>query len=135
MNVIALVFPKLQAAKDVVRQMSKKPRFRRPLESQHVKVSQTLVKSARHHFNLIFLTLWQIFSWKTSLLMICEILWPFINTVTATDEYFLHNSEDLPQPIQMQISKKQKTFFSSFAAFLKFAFTVKYFEENDDFHS
>ena len=74
MNVIALAFPKLQAAKDVVRQMSKKPRFRRPLESQHVKVSQTLVKSARHHFNLIFLTLWQIFGWKTSLLMICEIL-------------------------------------------------------------
>lgn len=70
-----------------------------------------------------------------SLLVICESLGLFIKTFTANSKYFRLDSESLPQPIQMQISKKQKTFFSSFAAFLKFAFTVKYFEENDDFHS
>ena len=30
--------------------MSKKPRFRTPMDSQHVKGCQTLVKSARRHF-------------------------------------------------------------------------------------
>ena len=36
----------LRTAKEVVRQMSKKPRFRMPFDSQNVKGSQTLVKSA-----------------------------------------------------------------------------------------
>ena len=45
-----------------------------------------------------------------SLLVICGILGLFINTLTEDDKYFLRNSENLPQPIQMQISKKQKTF-------------------------
>ena len=48
--------------------------------------------------------------WKMSLLVICEILGLFISTFTADDKYFLHNSENLPQPIQMQLSKKQKSF-------------------------
>ena len=39
-------FPKLETAKDVVTQMSKKSRFRTPCDSQHVNSSQTLVKSA-----------------------------------------------------------------------------------------
>ena len=46
MTVIAYVFHKLQAAKDQwVRPMSKKPRFSTLFNSQHVKASQTLVKS------------------------------------------------------------------------------------------
>ena len=36
-TLIVYVLTKLQTAKDVVRQMSKKPRFRTPFESQHVK--------------------------------------------------------------------------------------------------
>ena len=39
------VFPKLQTAKDFVRPMSIKGHLRTFLESQQVKVSQTLVKS------------------------------------------------------------------------------------------
>ena len=46
MTLVAYVFPKIQTAKDVVRQMSKMTCFRTPLESQIVKGSQTLVKSA-----------------------------------------------------------------------------------------
>ena len=42
---IAYVFSKLQTAKDVVTQMSKKFRFRRPYSKQHGKWSQTLLKS------------------------------------------------------------------------------------------
>ena len=35
-----------------------------------------------------------------SLLMICEILGPYFNTLTADDNYFPRNSENLQQPIQ-----------------------------------
>ena len=45
MIVIANVFRKLQTVKDLVRPLSKKSRFRTPFDSQHVKGSQTLVKS------------------------------------------------------------------------------------------
>ena len=57
MTLIVYVFPKLQTAKDVVRQMSKKPRFRKPFDSQRVKLSQKLVKSAWQHFYHIFSSL------------------------------------------------------------------------------
>ena len=50
MTLIAYVFQKIRTAKDVVRQMSKKPRFRTLSDSQHVKWSQTLVISVRQHF-------------------------------------------------------------------------------------
>ena len=49
MTIIAYVFPKLQTANEVGRQMSKKFRLRRPFNKQHVKRSQILLKSARQH--------------------------------------------------------------------------------------
>ena len=55
--VIATLLQKLQAAKDLVRPLSKKQYFRRPFDSQHVKGSQTLVKSAGEHFHHIFSSL------------------------------------------------------------------------------
>ena len=49
-------------------------------------------------------------SWKISLLVISEILGLFADTFTADGKYSLDNKENLPQPIQMQLSNKQKTF-------------------------
>ena len=46
MIVIATLFWKLETAKDLVRPLSKKHRFRTHFDSQHVKGSQTLVKGA-----------------------------------------------------------------------------------------
>ena len=43
-----------------------------------------------------------------SLFVICDILELFVNTLTGDDKYSLHNREDLQQPIQIQLSKKQK---------------------------
>ena len=57
MTLIAYVFPKLRTAKDVVRRMSKKHRFGISFDSQHVKGSQTLLKSVPQHFYHIFLSL------------------------------------------------------------------------------
>ena len=45
MILIAYVFRKLDPAKDMVRKMSKKSRFRRPFNNRHGKRSQTLLKS------------------------------------------------------------------------------------------
>ena len=57
MTLIAYVFPTLRTAKDVVRRMSKKHRFGISFDSQHVKGSQTLLKSVPQHFYHIFLSL------------------------------------------------------------------------------
>ena len=46
-----------------------------------------------------------------SLLLISEILGLFVNAVTVDDKYSLRNSENLPQKIQMILSKKQKYFY------------------------
>ena len=43
----------------------------------------------------------------------------FANTFTVDDKYSLCNIENLPQPIQMQLSRKEKTVSQFFAAFLK----------------
>ena len=50
MIAIVNVFPKLQTVKDLVRLLSKKRHFRTSFKSQHVKGSQTLVKSAWERF-------------------------------------------------------------------------------------
>ena len=93
--------------------MYKKPRFRTPFDSLHVIRSQNLLKSARQHFSLIFSSLWQIFSWKISLVVMCETYGPFVDTLIDYDKHSLLNRENLPQPIQMQLSNKHK-FFRTF---------------------
>ena len=55
-----------------------------------------------------------------SLLKISEILWLFVDTLTADDKYSLRNSENLRQPIQLHLSKTQKS-FSNFS-FISFFF-------------
>ena len=54
MTFIAYVFPKKQAAENMVRKMSPKPRFRTSFDNQQSKGTQTLLKSARQHFYHIF---------------------------------------------------------------------------------
>ena len=53
-TLISFVIPNLRTAKDVIREMSKKPRFRTPFDSQHAKGIQKLLKSALQHFYHIF---------------------------------------------------------------------------------
>ena len=47
-----------------------------------------------------------------SLSVISQILKLFVNILTIGDKYSLQNKENLRQPIQMQISKKQKKFLN-----------------------
>ena len=46
-----------------------------------------------------------------SFLVISETLGLLVNTLTGDDKYSLRNSDNLRQPIQMQLSQQQRRFF------------------------
>ena len=58
--------------------------------------------------------------------MIHKILRLFVNTLTVDDKHYLLNRDNLTQPIQMQLSQKQKTFSEFFFAFLKSILNFKH---------
>ena len=74
-------------------------------------------------------------SWQKPLLDIYQILGLFVDILTADDKYSLLNKDNLMQPIQMQLSKKQKTFSEIFSAFLKSRLNFEHFRKKDDPHS
>ena len=49
MTLIAYLFPKLRTPENAARYISKKPRFKRPFETQHGKRIQTLLRSGQQH--------------------------------------------------------------------------------------
>ena len=110
MMVIADVFPKLQTVNNFERPPCKKHNFGTRFGRQHVKVSQILEKSPWGHFYDVFLSFWEKLIGKMSPLLLPEILLVFLNTLTADAKYPIEDWENLPLPIQMQLSQKQKTF-------------------------
>ena len=64
--------------------------------------------------------------------MIQKILSLFVNTLTVDDKHYLLNRDNLTQPIQMQLSQKQKTVSNFFFAFLKSILNFKHFPKKDD---
>ena len=73
--------------------------------------------------------------WKKSLLVIHEILRLFVNTLTADDKDYLLNRDNLTQQIEMQLSKKEKTFSEISFAFLNSLLNFKHLPTKDDPHS
>ena len=71
-------------------------------------------------------------NWEKSLLVIHKILGVFANTLTVNDKHYLLNRDNLTQPIQIQLSQKQKTFSEFFFAFLKSILNFKHLPEKDD---
>ena len=55
----------------------------------------------------------------------------FVNILTADDKYSLLNRHSLKQPIQMQISQKQKRFSEFTSAFLKATLIFGHFLKKD----
>ena len=55
-----------------------------------------------------------------------------VNKLTADHKYPVLNRDNLTIPIQIQLSRKQKTFSQFFAAFLKSRLNFKCFQEKDD---
>ena len=68
-------------------------------------------------------------------LVIRKILRLFVNTLTADEKDYVLNRDNLTQPIQMQVSKKQKTFSETSFAFLNSLLNLKHLPKQDDSHS
>ena len=112
MTLIAYLLLRLRPTKNVVRYMCKNYRFRLPFQKEHGKRVSTLFKSEWQHLRHIYCLTGRIFSCKNSLLVICQRLSLFVNTMTAVDKCPLPNRDNLMQPIHMQLSEKLKTFCS-----------------------
>ena len=67
--------------------------------------------------------------------MIHKILRPFVNTLTIDDKHYLLNRDNLTEPIQMQLSKKQKTFSQISFVFLNSLLNFNHLLKKDDPHS
>ena len=64
-----------------------------------------------------------------------KILRLFVNTLTADDKHYMLKRDNLTEPIQIQLSQKQKTFCQFCFAFLKSIANSKHFQKKDDPHS
>ena len=66
------------------------------------------------------------------MLVPCNILRLFVNTLTADDKYSLLNRDNLTKSIQTLLSQKQKTISQFFSSFLKSTLNFKHFQKTDD---
>ena len=58
----------------------------------------------------------------------------FVNTLRVNDKHYLPNRDNLTQPIQIQLSQKQKIFSELFFAFFKSILNFKHLPKKDDPH-
>ena len=68
------------------------------------------------------------------MLVICKISRLFPNTLSGNGKYSLFYRDNLTQPVQIQLSRKQKTFYEFFSSFLKSSLNFVLFQKNDDPH-
>ena len=129
MTVIANVFSKLQTGKDLVEPISKNRPFRTSFDIQDVNVCQALLKSAGEQFYHIFCSLWGEMTWEIYPLFSSEILWVFVNILTAVSRYPVQDCENLQFPIQMHLSQKHKTFSQFLVSFMEYPSNFKFFSQ------
>ena len=60
---------------------------------------------------------------------------PFLNALTADSKHYLVNRDNLTQPIEMQLSQKQKTFSQLFFEFSKYILNFTHFPQKDELYS
>ena len=83
---------------------TKKHPVRAFFDGQHVNGSRTLVKSSSEHFYHIFPSLWGEMISRKSPWLKSEITEVFVDTWTVDYNYPVPDCENLPCPIQMQLS-------------------------------
>ena len=89
--------------------MSKTGYFRTPF-GKRVSGFETLLKSAENNYYQIFPRIWDKLSWEKSVLVRCESLGLFVNTLTAEYKYFRRNMQKFPEQIQTHLSQKKRLF-------------------------
>ena len=115
--------------------MSKKSLFRRSSDKKYGKCAQALLKPAPKHLYHIPQSLPRKLSSKTSLFLTCQILGPFVNTLTTDEKYPLPNRENLTIPIQVKLSQNEKSFSEFFAAVFKSTLNFEHFGRKHEPHS
>ena len=115
--------------KDVATETSKRSCFRTPFANERVNGFQTLLKSARHQYYLLFSQIRGKLTWKKSPSVWYEILTLFGNALTADDKCSGSNIQNLRQQFQTPLSPKEKTFSEFFIAFLKCAWNLEHFKK------
>ena len=108
--VIAIVFPKLQTLKILVRPLSKKRRFWKRFDRQQLGVSQILAKSPSDHFYHVFSLFWGKFIWKMSLLVLGRILAVFVDTLPADAKYPFDITRIWDSQFKCNYLKREKLF-------------------------
>ena len=97
---------------NVVREMSKKSRFRVCFDKQYGKRAHAMLKSeSQYLYHIHFSLARKLFS-KKSLLLTCQILGLCANTLATDKRYPVLNRENLTIRIQMQLSSRKIFFFS-----------------------
>ena len=130
MILIATLFGKLDTVKELVRRLSKEQRFRNRFDSQHIKGSQSLVKSDSEHCYQIFWILWETLIRKISPLLICQILVVFRNTLAANDKYPVPDCVNLLSPIEIQLFLKRTIVSYFFVPFLESTSFIIFFHHS-----
>ena len=97
--------------------MSKKYHFRGYFGDRHGEREQAELKSGWQDLYHSHWSLLKQLVWKKSLLIICKVLKLFVNALTARDKYSLRDRHNLTQPIQMQLSEKEKNLSPFFLHF------------------
>ena len=69
------------------------------------------------------------------MLMLCQILGLFVNTLTDDGKYSLLYRDNLTQQIQILLSQKAKTFSQLFSEILKPTLNFEHIQKKDDPHS
>ena len=129
MTLIAEVFPKLRTPKNMVRSISKRSSFKGSLGKQHGKLAQTLLKFERQHIHHIDWSLCRMLTCKKPLLVTCKMSKLFPEQVSADGKYSLLTWDNLTQHIQMQLSRKKKTFSPFSSAFPKSSLNFDHFQK------
>ena len=109
--------------------------FGTPFGNEGVNGFQILLKSARHHYYPLFLSIPAKLSCKKLPSVWYEILRLFVNVLTVDDKYSGSNMQNLRQQFQTPLSQKQKTFSGFFIEFLKYAWNLEHFQKKDEYPS
>ena len=114
---------------------SKRSCFSTPFGNQRVNGFETLLKSARHHYFIIFPWIRDKLSWKNSALVTSEISRLFINTLTLDDKHSRIYMQIFWQQLQTPLSQKEKIFVPFVIVFLKCSWKLEHSEKEEEYPS
>ena len=115
--------------------MPVKSRFRGVFHKKHGQTAQRLLKSTQRYLYHICSSLWTLFSWKKSMLVLSKFLRLLVKTLTDNEKYSLLYRDNLMQQIQVLLSPKEKTFSIISSEILQPTLNFAHFQKKDGPHS